>query len=259
MGKITDALKKAEKERSELIHQGGVVKEEVETRPIEITPSSTVHSSIVCYNTLSSKINEQFKILRTNILGLDHEKPLKSIVISSALKKEGKTVTALNLASTFAQNEQSKVLLVEGDLRKPKVHFYMGLDVKSGLSELLSGEGSPNSALYSTRFSNFKILPAGKRLPSNPPELLVSSRMKKTMEQLQEKFDYIIIDSPPAISVTDASILGTLSDGVILVVKAGSTNRKLVERAQSLMTKARAHVLGFIITTVSDYPHYYIY
>ena len=259
MGKITDALKKAEKERTELIHRGRVIKEEVEDRPIEIVPDGTAHPAIVCYNALSSKISEQYKILRTNILGLNHERPLKSLVIASALRNEGKTVTALNLASTFAQKEQSKVLFVEADLRKPKAHFYMGLDVKSGLSELLTGEGTLNTALYSTRFPNLKILPAGKRLPSNPPELLVSSRMKKIMGELQEKFDYIIIDSPPTISVTDASILGALCDGVILVVKAGSTDRKLVERAQALMTHARANILGFIITTVSDYPHYYIY
>lgn len=260
MGKITEALKKAEREREELIQRRRLTYEkESEIKPIEITRESNVHSSIVCYHSLSSKISEQYKILRTNILGLNHKQPLKSIVITSALRKEGKTVTALNLASTFAQKENSKVLLIEGDLRKPKVHFYMGIDVKAGLSEAVSEKSSLNSSIYSTGLANLKILPAGKRLPSNPPELLASSRMKKILEQLKEKFDYIIIDSPPAVPVTDASILGVLSDGVILVVRAGSTNREVVTRAQTLLTSARANILGFIITMVSDYPHYYIY
>lgn len=274
MGKITEALKKAEKEKGEFTRKGKIAvhkrASEIETEPIKIKKESNAHPSIVCYQNISSQISEQYKILRTNILSLNHKKPLKTILITSSVAGEGKTVTALNLASTFAQKENSKVLLLEADLRKPKVHSYMGLAPNSGLSELLSGKDSLapnrtcsgsglNSAIYSTELANLKILPAGKRLPSNPPELLGASRMQKFMEELKKKFNYIIIDSPPAISVTDASILGTLSDGVILVIKAGSTNREVVARAEKLLTSAKAQILGFIITMVSDYPRYYIY
>jgi protein-tyrosine kinase len=266
MGKITEALKKAEREREELMSKGKNVvstnkgeNKNLKFEPAVVRKETKVHPSIICYHNISSQISEQYKILRTNILGLNHRKPLKTILITSALAAEGKTVTALNLASTFAQKENSKVLLLEADLRKPKVYSYMGLDIKNGLSEILTKSDSLDSAIYSTELPNLKIIPAGKQLPPNPSELLVSSQMQNTLEELNKRFDHIIIDSPPVIPVTDASILGALSDGVILVVKAGSTNREAVTRAETLLSNARAEVIGFIITTIKDYPHYYIY
>jgi capsular exopolysaccharide synthesis family protein len=179
--------------------------------------------------------------------------------------EEGKTVTSTNLAITIAQSEYS-VLLVDGDLRKPRVHKIFGLENTKGLSTYLAGASSVVN-ICNGPIPNLKILPSGP-LPPNPSELLASHKMEQLMKALNEKFHIIIWDSPPLMTVTDSFILGKILDGTIIVTRAGKTTYEIVRRGLKGLEGKRegdigAHILGIIINALdlkkSDYYYHKYY
>jgi capsular exopolysaccharide synthesis family protein len=207
-----------------------------------------------------SPVAEQYRMLRTNLLALNTKRPIKAVVITSAINNEGKSISAANLAISMAQDlNKKKILLVDADLRKSKIHKYLGLNPEIGLSDILSDGNDAQDALITIKgIENLTIMPAGKA-PKNPAELLGSLKFRNLLSQLKEKFDYIILDTPPVIPVTDAGIVGSEVDGVVMVIQAGRTQKGVIAHGEGLLRQANAKLLGYIVTNIQYHVPAYIY
>lgn len=259
MGKITSALKRAAEDRFERIEKISKIKEARGRIVIKKVGNSRVDPRIITYFDPKALITEQYKILRTNVLSLNKAKPPKVIAITSAVHAEGKTVTALNLAMTLAQSTQKpKVLLIDGDLRRGRMTRYLGVDHEVGLSDVLSGKESAEEALFHIDIDNLTFMSSGS-VPENPAELLASHKMRQFLSQMRTQFDHIFIDTPPIVSVTDSGILGSQSDGVIMVIQAGRTQRGVVKRATELLHQTHTKILGHVLTNIEYHLPEYIY
>jgi len=258
MGKITNALKKAAEERITRIEKISRIKER-DKLVIKKMGQSKIDSSIVTYFDSKALITEQYKILRTNILSMNKGKPPKTMVVTSALHSEGKTVTALNLAVSLAQAiHKPRVLLIDGDLRRGRLGSYLGVGNKLGLSEVLVGKTNVNDTLFHLDIENLTYMMSGE-VPDNPAELLSSDDMKEFVNSIRARFDFVLIDTPPIISVTDASILGAFVDGVLMVIQAGRTQRGIVKRAEELLEQSHSKILGHVLTNIEYHLPEYIY
>ncbi len=253
MGRIADALAKAERERKKLRPAT-----EHNTPIVTSRDVSGIDPHIVSHTDPQCTIAEQYRMLRTNLLALNSGPPVRALVITSAIKGEGKTVTALNLATSIATNPEKTVVAIDCDLRRPNMHNLLNIPLEPGLSELLRREAELQNVFHKTRIPNLIVIPAGKP-PLNPSELIGSSRMKEVIKELKEKFDFLIFDSPPVMAVTDAGVLGAMVDGVILVAKVESTKRDVVSRAEALLKGAKARLVGCVLTNIREYTPYYIY
>lgn len=209
-----------------------------------------------------SVYSESYKSIRTGILLSSATKPPQNILITSMAPEEGKTVTSVNLSLTIARSGYS-VVLVDSDLRKPRVHQIFRLNNMSGLSTYLAGATPDIDTILKTPLMNLTVIPAGP-LPPNPSELLSSQRMTKLFETLNERFDLAILDSPPLMTVTDGLILSNLVDGTIIVVRAGKTTYDILKRGLKLLDGRRktdtvSHVLGIVINgfDVKNADQYY--
>ena len=213
----------------------------------------------------SSPTSEAYRTMRTNILLTSVDRPLRTLAVTSSVQKEGKTTTAINLAISIAR-AGSKVLLVDADLRRPVLAktFQCTDKSKGDLVDLLTGRSSIEDALYPSGVEHLTILPCTKIAP-NPSELLGSAKMKGIIQGLKEKFELILFDSPPLIAVTDAVVLSTIVDGVILVASSGVVPRGICMQAKSALDNAKAHILGAVLNNVKvdqgsyNYYHYYRY
>jgi len=217
-----------------------------------------IDSRVVVYSDPNSHVAEQYRIMRTNLCSLSIDEPMHSFVITSALRGEGKSITSSNISVALALQLAKKVLLVDADLRKPSLHKIFNIPKEPGLADLLSGEVNLDQVLSKEVLPNLYVLPAG-RLPSNPSELLSSQKLKELISVFKEKFNYLLFDCPPIIPVTDAGVLGSQVDGVVLVVRAASTGALDVERAFSLLKEAKAKPAGAILSNVVTYIPYYLY
>jgi len=254
MGRITEALRKTNNERIAQIQKKPDMKYVI--RKIENT---NVDEHIVSFHDATSPVGEQYKILRTNIQTLRQTKGYSTFVITSAIHGEGKTMTSINLAMSLAHDLNNKsVLLIDADMRKCKVSKYLGIDQTPGLSELLQGETRTESVLVSPGVENLTVIPAGKT-PKNPSELLASKDMGRLLLSLKSKFDYIFIDTPPVMPLTDACIVGPLTDGILLVIQAGRTQRDVIKHAEGRLYQAHAKTLGYIMTNVEYHLPHYLY
>lgn len=258
MGKITEALRKAAEERLERIDKINRIREHHEL-VIQKIGDSKVDPRIVSYFDPKSLIAEQYKILRTNILSAHLKRPLKTLVITSSLHSEGKTITALNLAMVIAQSTQKpRVLLMDADMRRGRVAKYLGVEQHSGLTEVLTGRVDPSQALFHIDIENLTFMAAGA-VAENPAELLASDGMKGLLAEMRMRFDHILIDTPPIISVTDSGIVSALTDGVLMVIQAGRTQRGIVQRATELLDQAHSKVIGHVLTNIEYHLPEYIY
>lgn len=259
MGKITDALMKAAQERMSRLEKQGQQAEVKYEFIARKTVDSKIDPRIVAFYDPESPVTEQYRTLRTNLLALNTSKPPKTIIITSSTHAEGKTITSINLAISMAHDlDKKRILLIDADLRRSRISSYLGTNTELGLSDLLIDNAKLDDALFNIGIDNLTILPAGKR-PKNPAELLGSLKMKKFLNLIKDKYDYIIFDTPPIISVTDAGILGPQTDGVIMVIKAGHTQKAVVHRSQQLLKQAQAKLLGCILTNVQYHIPAYIY
>lgn len=258
MGKITNALRKAAEDRIERFDKIARIKEH-EQLVIKKIGDSKVDERIVTYFDPKALITEQYKILRTNVLSAGKTKPIKVMVITSSLHSEGKTLTALNLAMAMAQSTQKpRVLLIDADLRRGRVAKYLGVDQKAGLADVLTDSLQPADALFNIDVENLTFVACGA-VPPNPAELLSSDKMARFLTLMKSKFDHVLIDTPPVISVTDAGIVGAQTDGVIMVIQAGRTQRGIVRRATELLHQSHSKVLGHVLTSIEYHLPEYIY
>ncbi|MDO7908398.1 CpsD/CapB family tyrosine-protein kinase [Paenibacillus sp. JX-17] len=193
----------------------------------------------------SSPASEAYKTLRTNIRFAALERPVKVLLITSATEGEGKTTTAANLAVTYAQ-ENKKVLLVDGDLRTPSLQHVFARTSRKGLTDLLTGHLELEDVVSSTNVPNLSVLNSGQ-LPPSPSEILGSDQMRALLQELSELYDVVIIDTPPALSFSDAQILGSMSDGVVLVVHTGKVTKTEVRKVKAGMEHVNAKLLGAVL------------
>ncbi|MDD5019900.1 MAG: CpsD/CapB family tyrosine-protein kinase [Candidatus Omnitrophica bacterium] len=255
MGKFTEALKKAAEKRIERLEK----QEEVKPYVIRAASDSKIDPHVVSYFDPSSPVAEQYRILRTNLQALDKSNPPRMLAITSAIHGEGKTITAINLAVTFAHDLNKKsILLVDADLRKGTLTKDLGLKAEKGFSDILSNGAKPDESLLSIGIDNLHILPSGSR-PHNPAELLGSQRARQLLAEFKAQYDYVIFDCPPVVPVTDAGVLGPLCDGVLMVLQAGRTQRGVVVHAQDRLQAVRARVLGYVMTNIEYHIPEYIY
>lgn len=205
-----------------------------------------------------SPIAESYRHLRTSLLLSSAGQPPKTILITSSQPSEGKTTTAINTAFMLAQTG-AEVLIVDCDLRRPRLHAHFDVPNSRGLTNWLSGDTDIEGLLQSyEKQANLKLLTSGP-VPPNPAELLGSDEMRKLLGTLGERFSHIIIDSPPVISFTDASILSTMADGVVLVVHGGKSSRAVVRRAKQQLLDVGAHLFGVVLNNVKLETQDYYY
>lgn len=220
-------------------------------------------NTIITHTDPKSPVSEAYRVLRTNIQYSSVDKPLKSIVVTSAGPMEGKTTTIANLAVTFAQ-AGSKVLLIDTDLRKPKVHKVFTLLNSRGLTNLLTSKDGFVSFIRHNVVENLDILTSGT-IPPNPSEVLNSNSMRDFLEKVKAEYDIILLDSPPVGSVTDASIISTYVDGTILVAKSGKVEIDAVKRAKETLEKVNANIIGVVLNNLdkktlgNNYYYQYYY
>ena len=258
MGKITSALKKAAEERMQRIEKISRIKEETH-HIIKKIGDSKVDSRLVTYFDPKALITEQYKVLRTNFLSLNRGKPPRVVVITSALHSEGKTITALNLAIAMAQTvSKPKILLIDADMRRGRISRYLGIDHPVGLTEYLSGKAGLEEVLFHIDLENLTFMSSGS-VPHNPSELCGSANMRTLLNEVKERFDYIFIDTPPIIAVTDSGIVGSQTDGVVMVVQAGRTQRGIVDHATELLEQSHAKLVGHVLTNIEYHLPEYIY
>jgi capsular exopolysaccharide synthesis family protein len=207
-----------------------------------------------------SPIAESYRHLRTSLLLSSAGTAPRTILVTSSQPSEGKTTTAINTAFILAQTGV-EVLIVDCDLRRPRLHVHFNISNARGLTNCLSGEASDTDSVIQSyaQLPNLKLLPSGP-MPPNPAELLGSEEMRKLLITLSQKFTHVIVDSPPAISFTDASILSTFVDGVILVVHGGRSSRAVVRRAKQQLLDIGAHIFGVVLNNVKiEKTHDYYY
>ena len=208
--------------------------------------------------TTNQEIAEAYRHLRTSLLLSSAGNPPKTILVTSSQPSEGKTTTAINTAFMLAQTG-AEVLIIDCDLRRPRLHANFNLSNTRGLTNYLSGESKLEEVLQTyDKVPNLKLLTSGP-IPPNPAELLGSEEMRKLLASLSEKFTHIVVDSPPAISFTDASIISTFVDGVILVVHGGRSSRAVVRRARQQLLDVGAHIFGVVLNNVKAEAHDYYY
>jgi capsular exopolysaccharide synthesis family protein len=191
---------------------------------------------------------EAFRQLRTNLQFVDIEHPLRSVVITSSVSEEGKSTTTCNLAIALAEAGLS-VVLVEADLRRPRVADYMGLEGAVGLTSVLLGRVDLDAALQAWGTGGLHVLASGP-LPPNPSELLGSAGMQQLLHELEDRADIVLIDAPPLLPVTDAAVLGTITSGVVLLIRSNKTRREQVTRAMAILRGVSATPLGTILNMV---------
>ena len=212
-----------------------------------------------------SRIAESYRSIRTSIIfSSPEDRPLKTVLITSSLPQEGKTFVSINLGIVFAHTNEP-IILIESDMRKPRISRAFGMPNEVGLSSYLAGKADINEVIKSTTIPNLSLISSGP-IPPNPTELLTSAKTQQLLNELKSKFTRIIIDSPPILYVTDTSILANIADGVIQIVRAGKTNINHVLRSKQRLTEAKAKIIGIILNDLDVkkedsyyYYHYYYY
>jgi len=229
---------------------------------IETPPNPGEAPELVVFHGQQPLAFEAYRVLRTSILFSSPGEAPRTLLVTSTMPTEGKTLTTANLATAMAKAE-GDVLLIDGDLRRPSLHQLLNVPREPGLSNYLVGEIN-ELPIVATLVPHLFLIPAGA-IPPNPSELLGSERMQELLTRTQESFVRTVLDSPPLVSVTDAAILSTLVAGVLLVIKAEFVPRKAARDATDHLLELHAHLLGAVLNDVPlqrdsyYYRHYKYY
>jgi len=207
--------------------------------------AKSISSQIVTHDYSPTPVGEAYRSLRTSLLYSKRYGKIKTLVIGSAAPGEGKSFTAANLAITMAQ-QKSKTLLIDADLRRGVLHNTFDCPKKPGFTNFLSGTATLSNVMYDTYIPNLSLITCGTLIP-NPSELLGSDKMKEFIKEVSEDFDFVIFDTPPLMAATDAVILGTLVDGVAVIIRSGMTNRENIKRKLELFETVQTTVVGAVL------------
>ncbi len=205
----------------------------------------------------SERGTEEFRTLRSRLDRLRAQQPLRTVLITSSLPQEGKTFVAANLAQAIGQQKERRALLIDADLRAPRLHAALGAPLTPGLSDYLRGEADEFAILQRSQRGNLFFIPGGKPA-SHPAELIANGRLKNLLNRLAPLFDWVILDSPPIVPVSDAGLLADICDGVLMIVRAGITPFDLAQKASHEFRSKR--LLGVVLNGVepgSSYSSYY--
>lgn len=268
MAKVYDALQRAEKERKRAagapapavapreMPSAGMPPSPSAKRPLgerlrdrlargkASDTSADVNKRRISVLQPDSYVAEQFRALRGRIDALSAQRPIRTLVVSSPMAGEGKTTASINLACVTAMSVGRSVLLVDCDMRKPKVHQALGLRPAAGIAEVLAGEVSVDEAIVKVDGMNLDVLAVRGR-PSNPSELLGSPRMRELVEEVAQRYDRVILDTPAALGVPDAKAVAELADGVVVVVRADVTSQHDLEATLEILDRRR--LLGLVL------------
>jgi capsular exopolysaccharide synthesis family protein len=196
---------------------------------------------------------EKFRFLGVRLRQLQQTRPLKKVLVTSTIPEEGKSTVSANLAGVLAKRKQN-VLLIEGDLRRPVLAQQFGVGRLAGLGEWLQSGSHTVTNIYRLEGPDFWLLPAGNP-PANPLELLQSARLPELMEQLTDRFDWIIVDSPPLLPLADTTVWSRLTDGALLVAREGKSEKTQLQRGLEMLKKS--DLLGVVLNGCSDHKNYY--
>jgi capsular exopolysaccharide synthesis family protein len=280
MAKVYDALRRAEAERKRRASSdlGAAPVAHLEWEP-ESAPGARSHAREPFYRRLrffrrgradetagdlnkrrisllqpDSFVAEQFRALRGRIDAIAAERPIKTIAVTSAMPGEGKTTAAINLAVVTSLSVGRRVLLIDCDLRRPKVHRSLGVQPEAGLAEVLTDEVSLDNAVVKAEGTNLEILAVRGR-PANPSELLGSARMRELIVEAAGRYDRVILDTPAALGLPDAKVVADLCDGCVMVVRADTTPQEDVQTVLEILDRSR--VLGLVLNgTHADQGRY---
>jgi capsular exopolysaccharide synthesis family protein len=219
-------------------------------RSLHITPPQD--SRLVALTDKDSLGAEKFRFLAVRLRQARQTRPLKRVLVTSSIAEEGKSLTSANLAVTLARKQNQKVLLIEGDLRRPALSEKLGLARLPGLSQSLKGNSAPFKNIYHLKEAGMWFLPAGVS-PDNALELMQSPMLPEFLDQISGSFDWIVIDSPPLLPLADTILWSRLADGVLLVVRQGKIAKRPLERA--LQTLDRSTLLGVVLNGSSNTDH----
>jgi len=266
MGKVYDALKKAEGQRARRTETAAAVPGHEWERPLRARdkrkaslwsrflsrskvrdgsgPVGAPNKRRISMLQPDSFVAEQFRTLRARIDSIAQERPVRTVTMTSARKGEGKTIAAVNFALVTAMSVGRRVLLVDCDMREPQVHRTLGLRPETGLAEVLTDQASLDDAIIKVDGINLEVLPV-RALPPNPSELLASPKMRQVIEELARDYDTVVIDTPSTLGIPDAKIVSELTDGMLFVVRADKTPEEDVEAALDVLDRRR--VLGLVL------------
>lgn len=217
----------------------------LEHKRIKKAQLKEVKRSLISYLLPKSQVSEQYRRIRSAIQFASSKKAQSRIIaITSAASKEGKSTTAANLAVVFAQ-QQYKVILIDADMRNPSCHYQFNVNNEIGLTSVLLGSHDISEATIVTTIPNLHLLSCGP-IPPNPAELLGMKEMDWLLSEVRKRYDYIFIDTPPVLDVTDSQIIAEKSDGVVLVAST-KTKIESAKRAKNLIVKARGNLLGVVL------------
>ena len=205
-------------------------------------------SDLITLTDTQSPQAEAYRSLRTNLDFYSLENPLHTLLIASPEPDDDRTLVLANLGVISAQAGK-QVILVDADMRRPRLHDIFGLPNDRGLATVLSQEEA-DLPIFDTSVPNLRVMPAGPK-PTNPADLLASPRMTQVMNQLKDMADVILFDAPPLVAVTDGALLAARVDGVLLVARAGQTRRELVEKAKDILAKVKANLVGAVLTNAA--------
>jgi capsular exopolysaccharide synthesis family protein len=278
MGKVYDALRRAEAQRTETAVEAGArglptvvstldqgkvrVRAPVwqrwfgRKRKLVLEDGAALNKRRISLLRPDSFVAEQFRTLRARIDSISSEHPICTVAMTSAVAREGKTVAAVNFALVNAMSVGRRVLLVDCDLRSPKVHTSLGLQPEAGLAEVLLDQVNLADAVMKVEGVNLEVLPV-RGQPPNPSELLGSERMKTLIEEMSQTYDRVILDTPPVLALPDAKSLSDCVDAVLLVVQADSTGAADVSATLEVLDRRR--VLGVVLNGVEDASDHYGY
>jgi capsular exopolysaccharide synthesis family protein len=248
---VTELLKSTERE---------VVVEATPTSDFSQFPTVDVslplNSRLVSLTDHSCLAAEKFRLLGVRLRQAQQRRPLKKVLITSTVPEEGKSLVCGNLAATLARKKNQKILLLDGDLRRPALASRLGLHGLAGLSEWLRRDSSSLPNIYHLEQAGMWFLPAG-HAPDNPLELMQSGRLADLLERLCSWFDWVVIDSPPILPLADTTVWARFADGILLVAREGTTEKRQLE--QGLQTLDQSKLLGVVLNgyTNADHTNYY--
>ena len=245
MGKMFDALQKMEREK-----QPELKKESPQT----LTEDIVFDDKIVSFFESYSLAAEQFRRIKVNIILRDAESEFKTILVTSAMSGEGKSLISINLAFSIAEEYESHALLVDCDLRNPSFSRWFGFQNRIGVSDYLMGRANLSELLIKTPVDKLSVLPAGT-LEDNPVELIGSNKMKELITELKKRYDdrFIIFDSSPLLATTEPSVLNKMVDGILLVIRSGETPRESVHQALKMLDKKK--IVGVALNALEFKTH----